>query len=148
MGDGFLATFGSAARAVGAAVGIQQGIDAQRFVEPHVSLALRIGISLGDVTVEAADVFGTPVIEAARLCAAAGSGQILATSVVEALARSRGGHTYTPVGDLELKGLPDPVPTVEIAWERATDPRGVPLPHPLAAREGAFPFRGREASRP
>ena len=43
MGDGFLATFGSAARAVAAAVGIQQGIDAQRFVEPHVALALRIG---------------------------------------------------------------------------------------------------------
>ena len=119
MGDGFLATFGSAARAVTAAVGIQQGIDAQRFVEPYVALSLRVGISLGDVTVEAADVFGTPVIEAARLCAAAQGGQILATSVVEALARSRGGHTFTPVGDLELKGLPDPVPTVEIAWERA-----------------------------
>ena len=34
MGDGFLATFGSAARAVAAAAGIQQGIYAQRFVEP------------------------------------------------------------------------------------------------------------------
>ncbi len=146
MGDGFLATFGSAARAVAAAVGIQQGIDAQRFVEPHVALALRIGIGLGDVTVEEGDVFGTPVIEAARLCAAAEGGQILATSVVEALARSRGGHTFTAVGDLELKGLPDPVATVEIAWERATDDTGVPLPHPLAAREGAFPFRGREGA--
>ncbi len=145
MGDGFLATFGSAARAVTAAVGIQQGIDAQRFVEPHVALLLRIGISLGDVTVEAGDVFGTPVIEAARLCAAAEGGQILATSVVEALARSRGNHTFTPVGDLELKGLPDPVPTVEIGWERAAAERGVPFPHPLSVREGAFPFRGREA---
>ncbi|MBK5288785.1 MAG: AAA family ATPase, partial [Acidimicrobiia bacterium] len=144
MGDGFLATFGSAARAVAAAVGIQQGIDAQRFVEPRVTLALRIGIGLGDVTVEDGDVFGTPVIEAARLCAAADGGQILATSVVEALARSRGGHTFTSVGDLELKGLPDPVATVQISWERATDVAGVPIPHPLAAREGAFPFRGRE----
>ncbi len=145
MGDGFLATFGSAARAVTAAVGIQQGIDAQRFVEPHVALSLRIGISLGDVTVEAGDVFGTPVIEAARLCAAAEAGQILATSVVEALARSRGSHTFTPVGDLELKGLPEPVPTVEIAWARATVERGIPFPHPLSVRDGAFPFRGREA---
>ena len=144
MGDGFLATFGSAARAVTAAVGIQQGIDAQRFVEPHVALLLRIGISLGDVTVESGDVFGTPVIEAARLCAAAEGGQILATSVVEALARSRGNHTFTSVGDLELKGLPDPVPTVEISWERAAAERGVPFPHPLSVREGAFPFRGRE----
>ncbi len=146
MGDGFLATFGSAARAVTAAVGIQQGIDAQRFVEPYVALSLRVGISLGDVTVEAADVFGTPVIEAARLCAAAEGGQILATSVVETLARGRGDHAFTPVGDLELKGLPDPVATVEIAWERAADQRGVPFPHALSVREGTFPFRGREAA--
>jgi class 3 adenylate cyclase/tetratricopeptide (TPR) repeat protein len=146
LGDGFLATFGSAARAVAAAVGIQQGIDAQRFVEPRVALALRVGISVGDVTVEDADVFGRPVIEAARLCAAAEGGQILATSVVEALASSRGGHTFTPVGDLELKGLPDPTSTVEIGWERYADERRVPFPLALSVREGAFPFCGREAA--
>lgn len=144
LGDGFLAAFGSAARAVAAAVGIQEGIDALRFAEPYVALSLRVGISLGDVTVEDADVFGTPVIEAARLCAAAEGGQILATSVVEALARSRGGHTFTPVGDLSLKGLADPVATVEIAWERSVGERGVPLPHALSVREGAFPFCGRD----
>ena len=69
LGDGFLATFSSAARAVSAAVAIQQGFDAQRFVEPHVELPIRIGISLGDVTIETGDVFGTTVIEASRLCA-------------------------------------------------------------------------------
>lgn len=144
LGDGFLATFGSAARAVAAAVGIQQGVDALRFQEPFVTLSLRVGISVGDVTVEDADVFGTPVIEAARLCAAAEPGQILATSVVETLAGNRGGYEITPVGDLELKGLPDPVPTVEVGWERRAVEGGVPLPHALAAREGAFPFCGRD----
>lgn len=54
-----------------------------------------------------------------------------------------GNHTFTPVGELELKGLPDPVATVEIAWERAADLRRVGLPHPLSAREGAFAFSGR-----
>ncbi len=146
LGDGFLATFGSAARAVAAAVGIQQGVDALRFAEPHVSLSLRVGISLGDVTVEHADVFGTPVIEAARLCAAAEGGQILAASVVEALARGRGGHVFTPVGELELKGLAEPIATVEIGWERSVRERGLPLPHALATRDGAFPFCGRAAA--
>ena len=146
LGDGFLATFGSAARAVAAAVGIQQRVDALRFEEPYVSLSLRVGISLGDVTVEDADVFGTPVIEAARLCAAAEGGQILASSVVEALARNRGGHVFTPVGDLELKGLSEPVATVEIGWERSVRERGLPLPHALAARDGAFPFSGRASA--
>ncbi len=47
------------------------------------------------------------------------------------------------MGDLELKGLPDPVAAVAIGWERATAEAGVPIPHPLAEREGAFPFRGR-----
>lgn len=146
LGDGFLATFGSAARAVAAAVGIQQGVHALRFAEPCVALSLRVGISLGDVTVEDADVFGAPVIEAARLCAAAEGGQILAASVVEALARGRGGHVFTPVGDLDLKGLSEPVATVEIGWERSVPERGIPLPHALSARDGAFPFCGRAAA--
>ncbi|HEX5615061.1 MAG TPA: AAA family ATPase [Acidimicrobiia bacterium] len=146
LGDGFLATFGSAARAVAAAVGIQQGVDALRFAEPYVPLSLRVGIGLGDVTVEDADVFGTPVIEAARLCEVAEGGQILAASVVETLARGRGGHVFTPVGDLDLKGLSEPVATVEIGWERSVRERGVPLPHALSARDGAFPFCGRAAT--
>ncbi len=146
LGDGFLATFGSAARAVAAAVAIQQGFDAQRFVEPHVELPIRIGISLGDVTIEAGDVFGTTVVEASRLCAAANGGQILATAVVATLARGRGGHTFTDVGTLTLKGLPDPVPAVEVGWERVHIESGIPFPAPLAVREGAFPFSGRDTA--
>lgn len=144
LGDGFLATFGSAASAVGAAVAIQQGIDAQPLPEPDVALAVRIGLSLGDVSVEDGDVFGTPVIEAARLCALADGGQILANAVIETLARRREGHRYEDKGALELKGLPDPLPTVEVVWERPEPAtRGMPFPPPLAVREGTFPFSGR-----
>jgi class 3 adenylate cyclase/tetratricopeptide (TPR) repeat protein len=146
LGDGFLATFGSAGRAVAAAVAIQQGFDAQRFVEPHVELPIRIGISLGDVTIEAGDVFGTTVIEASRLCGAANGGQILATGVVATLAKSRGGHSFTDVGTLYLKGLPEPVPAVEVGWERVRAESGIPFPAPLAVREGAFPFIGRDSA--
>jgi class 3 adenylate cyclase len=106
LGDGFLATFGSAASAVAAAVAIQQGIDGMHLPAPDVALAVRIGVSVGDVSVEDGDVFGTPVIEAARLCAHAEGGQILAAAVVEALARRRDGHSYLAHGALELKGLP------------------------------------------
>mgnify|MGYP001473010272 CR=1 FL=1 len=144
LGDGFLATFGSAAGAVASAVAIQQGIDVQPTPEPDVTLAVRIGLSVGDVSVEDGDVFGTPVIEAARLCALADGGQILASAVVETLARRRDGHHYEDRGALDLKGLPDPVPAVEVVWERPDrSPRGLPFPPPLVVREGTFPFSGR-----
>ena len=52
-------------------------------------IAIRVGLSVGEVTFEGDDVFGTPVVEAARLVAAAASGQILTTAIVKALAAGR-----------------------------------------------------------
>ncbi|MGH9041221.1 MAG: hypothetical protein ACRDZ3_13425 [Acidimicrobiia bacterium] len=56
----------------------------------QVPLAIRVGLSLGEVTFEDGDLFGVPVVEAARLVAAAGPGQILATVVVRMVARCAG----------------------------------------------------------
>ncbi|MCA1841892.1 MAG: AAA family ATPase, partial [Actinobacteria bacterium] len=125
LGDGFMSTFAGASDAVGAAVAIQQAIARhnRRSTDP---LGVRIGISAGDVLFEDNDCFGTPVIEAARLCAAAGGGQILASEMVRWLARSSGG-AFTPIGDLELKGLAEPVPTVQLDWEQLPE-SAVPLP--------------------
>ena len=66
------------------------------------------------------------MIEAARLCAAATGGQILASEMVRWLARSSEGE-FVSVGSLELKGLAEPVPTVEVRWELAPQ-SSVPLP--------------------
>ena len=118
LGDGVMATFSGASDAVSAAVGIQQAIDRHnRAPACAVSLEVRIGLSAGDVACEEGDYFGTPVIEAARLCAAAHGGQILVTEVVRLLAGSGGGQQFTAVGTLDLKGLPAPVSTSEVAWE-------------------------------
>ena len=125
LGDGVMATFAGAADAAGAAVATQQAIDRLNRSNP-TPLEVRIGISAGDVVFEKDDCFGTPVIEAARLCAAAAGGQILASEIVRWMARS-GGSTFNPIGDLELKGLPEPVPTVEILWEPIAH-SSVPLP--------------------
>ena len=125
LGDGFMATFAGASDAVSAAVAIQQAIDRHNR-SSGVTLEVRIGITAGDVVFERDDCFGTPVIEAARLCAAAQGGQILASEIVRWMARS-GGSAFTPVGELELKGLPEPVPTVEVGWEPLAQ-SSVPLP--------------------
>lgn len=116
LGDGALATFAGAAAAVAAAVGLQQGVEVMARRERQ-DLAVRVGLSAGDVTVEDGDTFGVPVVEASRLCGAAASGQILASDIVRVLARGRGGHELASVGALDLKGLPDPVEAVAVAWE-------------------------------
>src|SRR6185295_13136449 len=141
LGDGFMATFPGAADAVAAAVTIQQAIGRHNRQVGAV-LEVRIGISAGDVVIEGDDCFGTPVIEAARLCGAAGGGQILASEMVRWLARS-GGGALIPVGNLELKGLPEPVPDVQVECEPLTESQ-IPLPSFLTDIGRIFVGRDRE----
>lgn len=144
LGDGIMAVFAGAADAIGAAVSAQRTLARHNRTHPEGEwLMMRVGVSAGDVTFESHDVFGTPVIEAARLCAAAEGGQILAAEVVRILAGSRGGHRFLSAGALELKGLPDPVQTVEVAWQAEA---GLSVPLPVALlRLVPSRFVGREA---
>jgi len=142
LGDGVMTTFSGASDAVAAAVAIQQALDRHnRSSGSAVPLEARIGISAGDVVVEEGDCFGTPVIEAARLCAAAQGGQILVTEVVRLLAGSGSTHQFTSLGTVDLKGLAAPVSACAVAWEPLPEP-SIPLPT-LLARAGRI-FVGRE----
>ncbi|HET6811577.1 MAG TPA: AAA family ATPase [Acidimicrobiales bacterium] len=131
LGDGVLAVFSSASDAVAAAVRIQQDAYARARESPEDALEVRVGLSAGDVSLEDGDCFGTPVIEASRLCAVALGGQILAAELVRLLARGRGGYVFTAAGERELKGLPDAVPVVAVGWD----------PPELAAAPLSFPSR-------
>ena len=86
LGDGVLAMFAGAAEAVAAGVAMQRAVDLLARSE-RLPLAIRVGVSAGDVTLEDGDCFGTPVVEASRLCAAADGGQVLVAEVVRVLAR-------------------------------------------------------------
>jgi class 3 adenylate cyclase/tetratricopeptide (TPR) repeat protein len=130
-GDGLMVTFAAAAEAVSAAVEMQRSIFRLARRSP-VPVAIRIGISAGDVAWEHGDYFGTPVVEASRLCDVAEPGAILASEVVRLLAGSRGGHVFHPVGALELKGLDAPLPATEVEWAASAE-GPVPLPSTLAA---------------
>src|SRR5215470_7128112 len=115
-GDGLMLSFTSAADGIACAVAMQQATDGATRRAQRDPLRIRIGISSGEATHEERDLYGPPVVEASRLCAAAAAGQILVSDVVRLLARGRG-HTFTSVGELTLKGLPEPVPASEIGWE-------------------------------
>jgi len=144
LGDGILASFTGATEAVAAAVAIQQAADFHTRRHPDQALVLRVGLSAGDVTVqEDGDRVGTPVIEAARLCAAASGGQILAAEIVRALSRGRGSHQFSFIGELELKGLVEPVAALAIGWQ-AGRPVGAEIPFPpLLAANDRLGFAGR-----
>jgi class 3 adenylate cyclase/tetratricopeptide (TPR) repeat protein len=147
LGDGAMATFTGASDALAAAVAIQQALDRRNRTDSGgAALAVRVGVSAGDVAFEETDCFGIPVIEAARLCAAAAGGQILVTQVVVLLAGTGGGWEIQPVGPLDLKGLPAPVPACEVAWEPLPEP-AVPLPPLLTDIERIFVAREEELAR-
>ena len=139
LGDGVMVVFPAASTALSCAVAMQQAVERDNAEAPR-PLGLRVGLSAGEATRETDDYFGDPVIEAARLCARAESGQILSSDLVRANAGRRSSHTFRSIGELELKGLPDPIETLEIGWEplaaAAPDTGAVPLPTRLAHRPG------------
>jgi class 3 adenylate cyclase len=87
-GDGLVATFPSAAAAVSCSTAIQQEFE-RRNRDAAERLRIKVGVSSGDVTAVDGDVFGVPVIEAARLCEKCIGGQILAKDLVAQLAGGR-----------------------------------------------------------
>ena len=138
LGDGHMAAFRGAADAIGAAVEIQQAACREQLI------VLRVGISAGDARAEGDDLFGTPVVEAARLCSAANGGQIVVAALVRQLAGTRGGYEFDPIGALSLKGLSDPVEAWVVRWEPLTAVSSIavlPLPAALGA-VGAVRVRG------
>jgi class 3 adenylate cyclase/tetratricopeptide (TPR) repeat protein len=130
LGDGLAATYTSAAAALSSACDMQRAIEAHNRRAPlEQQVSIRIGISAGDVTWDDGDVFGTPVVEAARLESAAGPGTIWCSDVVKVLAGSQTPVTYSEVGELQLKGLAAPLRAWSTEWQVDTA-----MPPPLPDR--------------
>lgn len=144
LGDGIMAAFDAASDAIAATVAMQREIAVlARTVPDAASLAIRVGLSGGDVLWGNGDCHGLPVIEAARLQAAARPGQVVCSALVRTLARGRGGFRFADLGPIEAKGLDEPIPACEILWD---DDGSSPLPvrKPASAdRSGGAPSRVR-----
>src|ERR1700704_5422749 len=82
-GDGLLAEFPSVVDAVRCAAEIQRGmIDREAEITEDQRIRFRIGVNLGDVIVEGADIFGDGVNVAARLEGLAEPGGICVSATV------------------------------------------------------------------
>ena len=98
-GDGFIARFDGAGRAISAAVAIRD-----RALQD--GLSIRAGVHSGEVELVGDDVAGVAVHEAARVAAAAGSDEILVSEATRLLAGDIP-FALEARGPFELKGLPD-----------------------------------------
>lgn len=146
IGDAMMVSYTSAADAIAGAVAMQQLVDAHNTASGE-RIAMRIGVSAGDAAYEDDDWFGTPVVEAARLCSAADGGQILVSDIVRVLAGSRSAHDVTAVGPIEGKGLPAPIAACEVRWSplTASSARRLELPLPPQVEQvDTFGFVGRD----
>jgi class 3 adenylate cyclase len=112
MGDGFMASFTSAQKAVECAIALQRAF-ADTKGEP---IRIRVGMNAGEPIAEDNDLFGSSVILAARTAAKASGGEILVTDVVRHLVSGKG-FLFSERGETTLRGFEDPVRLSEVRWK-------------------------------
>lgn len=109
-GDGIMAAFNSAASAVRSACRVIADLRAHNDGGAELPVQVRVGISAGEPVEQAADLFGSTVQLAARLCAQAEPGQVLVSQVVADLCIGKN-LKFIDGGHCELKGFDGPIPT-------------------------------------
>ena len=114
-GDGIMASFPSASRALECAIAVQQAVAAHVEQHPEAPLSVYIGLNAGEPIAEEQDLFGTAVDLARRICDQAQGGEILASDVVRQLASGKG-FLFADRGDVALRGFEDPVRLYEVRW--------------------------------
>jgi class 3 adenylate cyclase len=121
MGDGFMASFSSAAGALECAVALQRAFaERNERAQRAAPLRIRIGLNAGEPIAEddpggRGDLFGTAVNMAARIAGKAEGGEILASNVVRELVAGKG-FLFNDRGETELRGFEDPVRVYEVLW--------------------------------
>ena len=119
-GDGFMASFSSATRALESAIAMQRAFAAHN-ESAEEPILVRVGLNAGEPIAEddpdgRSDLFGTAVIEAARIAAAAKGGEILVSDVVRQLAKGKD-FLFADRGEVALKGFDEPVRLYEVRWQ-------------------------------
>ncbi len=113
-GDGFMASFSSATKALESAIAMQRAFAAHN-ESAEEPILVRVGMNAGEPIAEDEDLFGTAVNLAARICGHAEAGQILASDVVRQLVAGKD-FLFTDRGEASLKGFDEPVRLYEVRW--------------------------------
>jgi class 3 adenylate cyclase len=113
-GDGIMASFASASRALECAIAMQRAFAAHN-ESAEEPMRVRVGLNAGEPIAEDEDLFGTAVQLAARICAHAEASQILIPEGVRHLVAGKG-FLFSDRGDVALRGFEDPVRLFEVRW--------------------------------
>jgi class 3 adenylate cyclase len=108
-GDGFMLAFASSMSAVRCALAIRDSAPSvlARDGEP---LGVKIGVHAGEPIRDGDDFYGTTVNIAARVAAAASSGEVVVSDLVRNLISTDKGFAFSPPRVVEMKGLDEPQP--------------------------------------
>ena len=139
-GDAVLADFGTVVDALSCATAIQLELaDRNLGVTDERKVQFRIGVNLGDVIVDADDIYGDGVNVAARLESLAEPGGICISDAVRTAVGKKLGFHYEDMGAQEVKNIAEPVRSFQVRF-RHEDARVIPnRPTPAPASEANVP---------
>ncbi len=134
-GDALVAEFARASDAVSAAVAFQFANEkCNQGPDRGMQLAIRVGISLGEVVVADGTLTGVGVVLAQRLEQLAEPGGIVVQGTVSETVPTRLPFEFQSLGERELKGFDQPVRAF-VATLRPGEPLPAPEAHPAPADE-------------
>ena len=107
LGDGFLALFDGATKAVSAAAAMEPAV-------ADLGISIRVGVHTGEVAVVGGQARGVAVHAASRVCGLAGPGEVLASGTTHDLLDGSG-LSFEFRGAHELKGLSGARPIFALA---------------------------------
>jgi adenylate cyclase len=134
MGDGLLLEFPNARDAVECAVGLQRSAHDHNARTGAERLRIRIGIHLGDVEEQGADILGDAVNVASRIEPLAEAGGVCFSTQVFDQVHNKVPYQIERLGPRSLKGVPEPVQVFRVVL-------------PWSSRRGSAPSASAEIPR-
>jgi TolB-like protein/class 3 adenylate cyclase/cytochrome c-type biogenesis protein CcmH/NrfG len=136
-GDGLLADFASVVEAVRYGIKVQREVAVRNAgLSPEQRISFRIGINLGDVIVDAGEIFGDGVNIAVRLEGLAEPGTIVVSRAVRNHVRDKLNVTFEEMGLQRLKNIARPLRAYRIRPQN--DPKqGAKVRRPMLRRNAA-----------
>ncbi|MGZ3739951.1 MAG: adenylate/guanylate cyclase domain-containing protein [Bdellovibrionota bacterium] len=120
-GDSILAEFEYVFSAIHCAVEIQRELRAINLGQPEGrKVQFRMGLHQGEVFMQGGDLLGDAVNVTARIQTAAKPGGICLSGTIYDLVSNKVSHSFTPLGKLTFKNIPEPVRTYALTEDTGT----------------------------
>jgi TolB-like protein/Tfp pilus assembly protein PilF len=142
MGDGILVEFASAVDAMRCAVEVQRGMIARNAgLAPKTRIEFRVGIHVGDVVVDGADLLGDGVNIAARLEAISETGGISISEDAWRQVQGKIAAGFVDLGEQSLKNIARPVRVYRVELSGGAPPVAATFALPDKPSIAVLPFQ-------